>query len=247
MDSVALLIVFNHVETPVMSHSNLLNSFELSELPLLNSLSRELLNEVVTKVKVHTFPKNTFIFKPGEKNNEICLLLEGVIKNGIILPDGKELIQHIFKPLDFFGFGSLTGKSVRVHYAKSLSPYCTILTIPCETVTQLMHQSEQFSKGVIETIAKALYRSEKRLEVLLTADVRTRIAFFLEENITSNNAPIPIETLLHEGLTQQDIATMIGATRQTVAMVLNEMRKDDKIDFNRKKIVIKSNQPLRQV
>ena len=240
MELGALLIVYKHVETLTMSHSSLLNSFELSKLPVLSHLNSELLNEVVTKVKVHTFPKNTFIFKPGEKNNDICLLLDGVIKNGVILADGKELIQHIIKPLEFFGFGSLTGKSTRVHYAKSLSPFSTILTIPCEIVTQLMHRSEHFSRGIIEIIAKALYRSEKRLEVLLTADVRTRIAFFLEENITSDNAPIPLETLLHEGLTQQDIATMIGATRQTVAMVLNEMRKDDKIDFNRKKIVIKS-------
>jgi hypothetical protein len=37
---------------------------------------------------------------------------------------------------------------------------------------------------------------------------------------------------------------MIGATRQTVAMVLNEMRKDDKIEFNRKEIVVKSRQSI---
>jgi CRP-like cAMP-binding protein len=107
-----------------------------------------------------------------------------------------------------------------------------------------MRQSESFSKGIVEIVAKALFRSEKRLEVLLTADVRTRISFFLEDNLTRNNSPIPIETLLHEGLTQQDIATMIGATRQTVAMVLNEMRKDDKIEFNRKEIVVKSRQSI---
>ncbi|MEY3238595.1 MAG: hypothetical protein RIR11_33 [Bacteroidota bacterium] len=244
MELKALLFSFNNVETPIMNHSSLLNSLELSKLPILNVLSQELLNQVVTKVKVHTFSKNSFIFKPGEKNNEVCLLLDGVIKNGIILPDGKELIQHIIKPLDFFGFGSLTGKSTRVHYAKTLSQYCTVLTIPCEIIGQLMRQSESFSKGIVEIVAKALFRSEKRLEVLLTADVRTRISFFLEDNLTRNNSPIPIETLLHEGLTQQDIATMIGATRQTVAMVLNEMRKDDKIEFNRKEIVVKSRQSI---
>ena len=224
----------------IMSNPFYLNSAaELSDLPLFATLDKAQLEEVAPQVKVRQYARNSYIFRPDEENNTMCLLLKGHLKKGIFLPDGKELIRYLVRPMEFFGYDRLTGHDTRPNYAKTLACQATILHIPVQLVDDLMRRNDRFSMAMVELVAKAVRRSESLLDILLTADVRSRVSYFIKENTLSIAGEQPIETMMHEGLTQQDIAQMIGATRQTVALVLNEMRKDNKIDFNRKKIVLK--------
>lgn len=214
---------------------------ELSDLPVFGTLQKRELEEVAPLVKVVQYPRNTFIYRPSDSNDAFCFLLKGHLKKGKFLPDGKELVQYLIHPNEFFGFDRLTGHPVRPHYVKSLNGAVTILTVPVSVVERMMVRNEQFSLAILELVAKAVKRSELFLDILLTADVRTRITYFLRENTsTSNGQAAEMDTMMHEGLTQQEIANMIGATRQTVALVLNELRKENKIAFNRREIVIKS-------
>jgi CRP/FNR family transcriptional regulator, cyclic AMP receptor protein len=214
---------------------------ELSDLPVFGTLQKNELEELAPLVKVVQFPRNTFIYRPSDSNDALCFLLKGHLKKGIFLPDGKELVQYLIHPNEFFGFDRLTGHPVRPHYTKSLTGPVSVLMVPVLVVERMMARNEQFSLAILELVAKAVKRSELFLDILLTADVRTRITYFLKENtLTGNGQAAEMDTMLHEGLTQQEIAHMIGATRQTVALVMNELRKENKIDFNRRKIVIKS-------
>jgi CRP-like cAMP-binding protein len=69
--------------------------------------------------------------------------------------------------------------------------------------------------------------------------VRTRIVEFLKENADSRGRQVGLETMIKHSLTQQDIANLVGASRQTVAAILNELRKSNLIHFNRNTILIR--------
>ncbi len=225
----------------VMPKTSYLNAaVELSELPLLGLLDRAYLEALAPKVELRHFQRNAYIFKSGDVNNSLCFLLKGCLKKGTQLPDGKELVQHLVRPTEYFGFDQLLGHILRPHYTKTLTR-STVLFIPIPMVERMMEMSSDFSAAILQMVANAVRRSETMLSVLLTGDVRTRILYFLEEHTQPlNNGDAPTDSLEHEGLTQLEIAQMIGATRQTVALVLNELRKENKIDFNRRNIILKN-------
>jgi CRP/FNR family transcriptional regulator, cyclic AMP receptor protein len=213
---------------------------ELSDLPILGLLSRDFLEELAEQVEMRHFQRNSYIFRPGDLNDSLCFLIKGCIKKGVFMPDGKELVQYLVRPKEYFGFDRLVGHFQRPHFTKSLTR-STVLFVPVHLIERMMSINGDFCAAILHLVANAVRRSETMLNVLLTGDVRTRILYFLEEHTQPlNDGDLPSDSLEHEGLTQQEIAQMIGATRQTVALVLNELRKEEKIDFNRRNIVLKS-------
>jgi CRP/FNR family transcriptional regulator len=212
----------------------------LSQLPVFDRLCTMEAAEVVQQVTVQTYARNCYVYQAGDPTDRVYLLLKGIIKTGILLPDSKEIVRNLVKPGDFFGFGGILDQKNHSEFAKSLNVDIQVLSIPTTDFLGIMWRSSAFAQGVIQMVGKALASSEARLEMLLTSDVRTRIAYFLKENAQTDSNQEGIETLLRFGLTQQDIAHMIGATRQTVALVLNELRKENRIDFSRKKFVLKN-------
>lgn len=212
----------------------------LGKLPVFDRLCAVELEEVSSQVTVQTFAKNSYVYQIGDATDRVYLLLKGIIKTGILLSDNKEVVRNLIKPGEFFGFGGILEQKKHAEFAKSLNADIQVLSIATNDFIQIMSKSSAFAQGVIQMVGNALVRSESRLEMLLTSDVRTRIAYFLKENAQTDNSQDGIETLLRYGLTQQDIAHIIGATRQTVALVLNELRKENRIDFSRKKFVLKN-------
>jgi CRP/FNR family transcriptional regulator, cyclic AMP receptor protein len=180
------------------------------------------------------------LFQQMDYSENIYGVMEGMIKTGIEIDGGKTMVKRIICAGEIVGLEGITGSQRRTEFAQALNGGTTIMCVPVNIVKELMHVNEQFMLAVVHLVGKNLQQSESRLESLLTADVRTRIMHFLKEHVRGNGSGDQLETLLRFGLTQQDIAQMIGATRQTVAIIMNEMRKENLIDFSRKKIVVKS-------
>lgn len=215
--------------------SVLMNLANFPVFDLLNSQQIENLHQNARFVK---YEPNSCIFLQMELADHIYGVMDGMVKTGIKTEDGKEMIKHLIRPGSLFGNDGILGRQRHTEFAKTLNAAAVIMAVPVPVVRNLMAENIQFLEAVIQVVAKALQQTETRLEVLLTADVRTRIVHFLKGN-SDNEQEIHLDKLQRYGLTQQDIALMIGATRQTVAIILNDMRKQNLIDFTRKEFVIK--------
>ena len=77
------------------------------------------------------------------------------------------------------------------------------------------------------------------MESLIFKDARARIIDFLKESAETRGRKVGFEMLFKHCLTQQDIANLTGTSRQTVTSVLNDLRKDNLIYFNRNTILIR--------
>ena len=84
-----------------------------------------------------------------------------------------------------------------------------------------------------------LMKAENKLESLIFKDARTRIIDFIKESVNKRGHRIGYEMLLKHSLTHQDIANITCTSRQTVTLVLNELRQSDLIYFNRGKILVR--------
>ena len=84
-----------------------------------------------------------------------------------------------------------------------------------------------------------LMRAENKLESLIFKDARTRIIDFIKDSVNLRGRRVGYEMLLKHSLTHQDIANITCTSRQTVTLVLNELKKSDLIYFNRGKILVR--------
>jgi CRP-like cAMP-binding protein len=91
----------------------------------------------------------------------------------------------------------------------------------------------------MQLFGSRLLRAENKLESLIFKDARTRIIDFIKDSVNSRGRRIGYEMLLKHSLTHQDIANITCTSRQTVTLVLNELRKSDLIYFNRGKILVR--------
>ena len=97
---------------------------------------------------------------------------------------------------------------------------------------------------VMQIVGNRLMKAETRLEALIFKDARARIIDFLKDSVIRRGRKVGYEMLLKHCLTQQDIANITGTSRQTVTSVLNELRKENLIYFNRRTILIRDMERL---
>ena len=133
----------------------------------------------------------------------------------------------------------LTGEQQRAEFASSMNQDVTYFRVKVRDFKELMQESFPLAQSVMLYLGERLRKAERQWESLILKDVRTRIVEFLKESAGERGRQVGYETLVKHGLTQQDIANLVGASRQTVTAILNELRKSNLIHFNRNSILIR--------
>jgi CRP/FNR family cyclic AMP-dependent transcriptional regulator len=220
-----------------MSNHNL--SAELQEFPLFASLTQADLKLLQQIAEPRRAPKHSFIYLADEPSDYLCLLVTGAVKIGIFSDDGREIIKSIQHPRSMFGELGLTGEPKRAEFAASMNREVDYFVVKVDDFKFLLQQNFRLAQSVMLYLGERLRKAERQWESLILKDVRTRIVEFLKESAGERGRQVGFETLVKHGLTQQDIANLVGASRQTVTAILNELKKSNLIHFNRNTILIR--------
>ena len=102
-----------------------------------------------------------------------------------------------------------------------------------------MQESYELRMQFLSLMGHRLIGVEQRLEDMIVKDARTRLIEYLKNTASTNGWKVGFDTLIKHCLTQQDIANIIGASRQTVTTVMNELKKTNQIHFDRRRILIR--------
>ncbi len=216
----------------------------LQRFPLLASLPQADLQQLAQVGELKTVSKHSFIYLADEPSEYLCLLMNGAVKIGIFSPDGREIIKSIQHPFTVFGEMGLTGEQQRTEFASSMNLDVTYFKVSVADFKDLMQQDYRLAQAVMLYLGERLRKAERQWESLILKDVRTRIVEFLKESAGERGRQVGYETLVKHSLTQQDIANLVGASRQTVTAILNELRKSNLIHFNRNSILIRDMEKL---
>ncbi len=184
--------------------------------------------------------KNKKVFAEGDLCKKLYFLTEGSVKIQTIDPiNGKEHINSIEHKYAIFGECCLFGMPEKVFNAITIDENTKYFAIDIEVFKALMQSNFAFNMAVIQMIGSKIQRSNDRLIDFATKDARSRIVEFLKTNAEEVGRQVGYETLVKHGLTQQDIATYTGTSRQTVTTVLNDLKKTNQIYLRRKSILIR--------
>ncbi|MBK9339132.1 MAG: Crp/Fnr family transcriptional regulator [Lewinellaceae bacterium] len=211
----------------------------LQRFPILSALSPDELQALARVTELRTAYKHGYIYLADEPSDYFCLLVQGTIKIGIYSPDGREIIKSIQHPHTLFGEMGLTGEKSRAEFASAMNQDVKFCVIRVADFKPFLERNFDLSQAIMLSIGERLRKAERQWESLILKDVRTRIVEFLKESAGARGRQVGYETLVKHGLTQQDIANLVGASRQTVTAILNELRKSNLIHFNRNSILIR--------
>jgi len=213
---------------------NGLKSFTLS-----SCLSEDEIIYMIKSGEIRVIEKHHKIFESGQASDEIYFLLKGVVKITTSTNDNREVIKMILHPKAILGEHSLAGEEVRNNDATVMTTDSTVLAVKVDIFKEMMMKNPNLVFCVVNFLGKKLKYTEERLESLVLNDARERIVQFLKVNAQTFGQPIGFELLLKHDFTQQDIANFTGTSRQTVTTVLNDLKKNNKIHFRRKSILIR--------
>ena len=207
--------------------------------PIFASLPEEKRRQIADMMQFKKVTRYNFIYMPGDPSDQVYFLAKGTVKIGTHSSDGKEVIKSLIYPLAMFGERGVIGEGNRQDFAQALKGEVQLFMLSVEELRTLMRENFDLNNNLMLLFGKQLMRAEKKLESLIFKDARTRIIEFIKDAIQERGRKIGFEMLLKHSLTHQDIANITCTSRQTVTLVLNELKKSDLIYFNRGKILVR--------
>lgn len=193
----------------------------------------------------HHYKKDEFIYFPAEQATHIYMIVSGRVRIGHYQDDGKEIVTAILSTGEIFGELALAGEEKRKDYAQAIDAQTTICPLSITELAELMKENKELSFKILKLIGLRLMKLERKLELLVFKDARTRIIEFLKDAASWKGKKVGFETMIPTRLTHKDIASLTGTSRQTVTTILNELKEKNLINFDRKKILIRDLESLK--
>ncbi len=186
------------------------------------------------------YKKKDYIYFEEDSANKVYLIEKGKVKIGYYNEDGDEVVKAILSRGELFGETAILGEAKREEFAQSVDNSTSICPVGVDTMHNLMRNNQTFSLKIYKLIGFKLKKLERRLQILLFKDAKTRLVEFLEELCTDYGYDCEKtgDKVIHHPYTQRDIASLIGTSRPTLNILLNELKEENVIEFGRKEIRI---------
>lgn len=184
------------------------------------------------------FKRDQYIYFPEEEAKHIYMIVNGRVKVGHYLDGGQEVVNSILTMGEIFGELALAGEETRKDFAQAMED-TTICPLSLDELKALMKENHELSFKILKLVGLRLMKLERKLELLVYKDARTRIIEFLKDAASWKGKKVGFETMIPTRLTHKDIAALTGTSRQTVTTILNDLKEKNMINFDRKKILIR--------
>jgi len=186
------------------------------------------------------YKNKDYIYFAEDSANKVYLIEKGKVKLGYYSEDGEEVIKAILSKGQLFGEKAILGETTRDEFAQSIDNTTSICPIGVDTMHSLMRDNQTFSFKVYKFIGFKFKKLERRLQLLMYKDTKTRLLEFLDELCVEYGYDCDKtgDHIIKHPYTQKDIASLIGTSRPTLNILLNELKEDKVLDFNRKEIRI---------
>ncbi len=210
----------------------------LQNIDFFKDIDIDTLKRIKKKTTMKNYKKNSFIYFPDDTPNQVFFVKMGRVKIGSYSNDGKEIIKTILENGEVFGEQFFLGNERMDNYAQAMQFSCLLL-IEREEFQKIMEQYNFMALRMVKIFGRRLQKLERKFESLIFKDARSRIVDFIKDMANEMGKPVGYETLIMHSLTHLDIARMTATSRQTVTTVLNDLKENNLIYFDRKRILIR--------
>ena len=163
--------------------------------------------------------KGSILFKEGDEGEHLYVIIDGKLKLGTSSGDGRENLLSILGPGEMFGELSLFDPGPRTSTATAVTD-AKLLSLSHEKVIPWLKQNPEVSLQLLTRLSQRLRRTNEAVGDLVFSDVPGRVAKALIDLGDRFGKATPEGLLVNHDLTQEELAQLVGASRETVNKAL---------------------------
>lgn len=187
--------------------------------------------------------RGQILYYEGTKPLGIFCVNSGVVKIYKTASNGKEQIIHLAQKGDFLGYAALLGEENHSNSAMIIED-AKICFVPKETFFNSLLQNTQFFRRVAKSLSHEIGVMEEKLTDATQKSIRERLAFVLLQLGNSYGVEGGGSQKIDLILSREEIAGIVGTATESVIRLLSEFKKDNLIELEGKKIIIKDRRGL---
>jgi len=203
---------------------------------IFSDLEETRLMEIAVFAKVHTIYRGETISYGDGDYSKIYFVIKGKIKLAEANDMGEELIKDILTEGDILGDISLDGNPSIDEYAEALTANTIICEFNIVDFKKILQSNPLLALRYANKVSNKLKKAENRHADLVFRDAKSRLIRFIKYWANIDGSRIGDKIVLNNYLTHSDIAGFISTSRQSVNVLLNELRDSGMLFYNRKKI-----------
>lgn len=218
----------------------------LKEIPIFEELNDESLKNISNIIVEKKFKKNDYLCFEGEKGNAMYIIKSGKVKIIGNSEDGRENIMSTFAEGDFFGeMALIDDESTRSATVQAMEDVITYVIYKDEFI-KLLKGNFFIVMKLLSTLNERIRKLNKKIEILTYEDVYSRFLDTMEELIEKYGMRKGDTIFIDISLTHQELANMLGVTRETASRIMSKLKKDDIVNVENKKITILNIEKFRE-
>lgn len=208
----------------------------LRNVPLFSVLPEGQLGLLTGLVTRKSYPRGTTIISAGDLTDSLFVIISGRLKVMMSDDEGREVILAILGSNEFFGEMGLLDDSPRSASVVALEA-CELLTLSKRDFKKCLAENFELSMAVMRGLVRRLREADKKIGSLALMDVYGRVARLLLEMAET----IDGQKVVIKKLAKQDIAKMIGASREMVSRVMKDLQAGGYIEVRGTSIFLREN------
>jgi len=222
-----------------MSGSSRINLQLLKAVPLFSSFSDQQIGALMACVQQRGYSRGSLILRAGEETDALYLILSGRVK--VLIPDaeGREVILSVLGEQDFVGEMGLLDGLPSSATVETLEP-CEMLRIPRSAFLEHIGHHDDMVMQILRNLVKRLREADRKIESLALIDVYGRVARLIMDMAEE----IDGQLVVPKAPAKQEIARMIGASREMVSRVVRDLQDKHLIRTEKRRIYVIDRQSI---
>ena len=209
----------------------------LKQCPLFEHLTAAQKQRLQERSVLRVFARRQIIYFPTEPGQSVLLLARGRVKIKVLAADGRETILAFIDEGELFGELALLDTAPRKEFAEAVSE-ATVIALAREDLLWLIAQHADLSMKITKLVGLRRRRIENRLRNILFRSTRQRVAALLLELLESHGQAQGKGWMVRLPLSHQELANLIGATRESVTLTLGRLQVEGLIRMRRRHLVV---------
>lgn len=200
------------------------------------SLPEKHLTALAEHGAVKAYPKNTIIVSEGDRSDSLYVILSGKVKVYLADEEGKEVVLNTQGPGEYFG-EIMLDEGPRSASVMTLEP-SKFSIVSRDQFNRFLSQNPEVSLELVRSLIHRVRALTKRVGDLALLDVYGRVARLLLELATEQDGKMVVERL-----TQQEMASRVGCSREMISRILTDLRSGGYIQVQGQHMIIAKKPP----
>ena len=210
----------------------------LRKVTIFSELPDSILIDLGGRMRPRTADAGSVIVSQEEPGDSLFVLASGKVKVVLYGETGREIILSILREGEFFGEMSLLDRQPRSANVVAIEK-SEVLSLDREAFETHIHQHPTTAMAILGEMSRRLRKADEVIGNLALLDVYARVARAVRDLAQKQGEPVDGGLLIRERPTQQEIAGLIGTSRETVSRALNDFTRRGLLEMSGKQILVR--------